>query len=291
MPNENTIVSPASARFPTRTSGRGRAVGRAVPAASRALDILELFLDKPILSAAEVVSRLALPRTTVHELLGTLVDRRYLVLVPGQPLRYQLGVRLFQLGSVFAEHFELALEAQRVASDVAASCEETVHVAVLEGRDVIYIARVESTHPVRMVSALGRRLPAHCTGVGKMLLSDLGPQALDALFPRQSALTIMTPNSISSLARLKSELIEIRERGLAYDDAESSQDVHCVAAGVRDHTGEMVAAMSISVPNPRWNDLSRDKLTALVRVGAGQLSESLGHRAERGREPVGTTAR
>jgi IclR family KDG regulon transcriptional repressor len=265
-------------------------MGRAVPAASRALDILELFLDEPILSAAEVVSRLALPRTTVHELLGTLVERRYLVLVTGQPLRYQLGVRLFQLGSVFAEHFELAVEAQRVATDVAASCEETVHVAVLEGRDVIYIARVESTHPVRMVSALGRRLPAHCTGVGKMLLSDLGPQALDALFPRQSALTIMTPNSISSLARLKSELTEIRERGLAYDDAESSQDVHCVAAGVRDHTGEMVAAMSISVPTPRWNELSREKLAALVRVGAGQLSESLGYRAAHGREPVGTTA-
>ena len=77
-------------------------MGRAVPAASRALDILELFLDAPVLSAAEIVSRLGLPRTTVHELLGTLVDRSYLIIIPGQPLRYQLGVRLFQLGSVFA---------------------------------------------------------------------------------------------------------------------------------------------------------------------------------------------
>ena len=253
-------------------------MGRAVPAASRALDILELFLDEPMLSAADVVNSLSLPRTTVHELLGTLADRNYLVVVPGQPLRYQLGVRLFQLGSVFAQQLDLAREAQRVAKDVAAECDETVHVAMLEGTDVIYIARVESTHPVRMVSAVGRRLPAHCTGVGKMLLSALSAQTLDALYPKQKSLPTMTPSSISSLSRLKSELAEIRERGLAYDEAESSEDVHCVAAGVRDHTGEMVAGLSISVPTTRWDGTRRKALGELARDGAARLSASLGHR-------------
>jgi DNA-binding IclR family transcriptional regulator len=255
-------------------------MGRAVPAASRALDILELFLDEPGLSAADVVSRLALPRTTVHELLGTLADRNYLVVVPGQPLRYQLGVRLFQLGSVFAQQLDLARESQRLANEVAAQCEETVHVAVLEGTDVIYIARVESTHPVRMVSAIGRTLPAHCTGVGKMLLSDLSPETLDALYPKQSALPTMTRNSISSLSRLKSELAEIRARGLAYDEAESTEDVHCVAAGVRDHTGEMVAGLSISVPITRWDDARRQALADLAQDGAARLSASLGYRSD-----------
>jgi IclR family transcriptional regulator, KDG regulon repressor len=254
-------------------------MGRAVPAASRALDILELFLDEPVLSAADIVSRLGLPRTTVHELLGTLADRSYLVVVPGQPLRYRLGVRLFQLGSVFAQQLDLAREAQRLATEVAAECDETVHVAILEGTDVIYIARVESTHPVRMVSAVGRRLPAHCTGVGKMLLSALSTQTLDALYPKQGALPTMTRNSIASLGRLKSELVEIRARGLAYDEAESSEDVHCVAAGVRDHSGEMVAGLSISVPTTRWNDARRDALTDLASQGAARLSARLGYRA------------
>jgi IclR family transcriptional regulator, KDG regulon repressor len=254
-------------------------MGRAVPAASRALDILELFLDEPVLSAADVVSRLALPRTTVHELLGTLADRSYLVVVPGQPLRYQLGVRLFQLGSVFAQQLDLAREAQRVAAEVAAECDETVHVAVLEGTDVIYIARVESTRPVRMVSAVGRRLPAHCTGVGKMLLSALSPQTLDALYPKRTALPTMTRNSISSLSRLKTELAEIRARGLSFDEVESTEDVHCVAAGVRDHTGEMVAGLSISVPTTRWDDARRRALADLARDGAARLSASLGYRS------------
>src|SRR3954471_7653699 len=253
-------------------------MSRAVPAASRALNILELFLDTPVLSAAEIVNQLGLPRTTVHELLGTLADRSYLVVVPGQPLRYQLGVRLFQLGSVYAQQLDLAREAQRVAAEVAAECDETVHVAILEGTDVIYIARVESTHPVRMISAVRRRLPAHCTGVGKMLLSALPNQALSALYPGRGALPTMTPRSISSLPRLKAELAEITARGLSYDEAESSEDVHCVATAVYDHRDEVVAAMSISVPTTRWSDERREALADLVRAGSTRLSAALGHR-------------
>jgi IclR family KDG regulon transcriptional repressor len=253
-------------------------MGRAVPAANRALDILELFLDAPVLSAPEVVTRLGLPRTTVHELLGTLVDRSYLVVMSGQPLRYRLGVRLFQLGSVFAENLDLAREAQRVAAEVAASCDETVHVAVLEGRDAFYIARIDSTHPVRMVSAVGRRLPAHCTGVGKMLLSSLAPEAIDALYPPGTRLETMTSKSISSRSRLNAALAHIRRAGLSYDEGESTEDVHCVASGVHDHTGRMVAAMSISVPSMRWDDAAREKLSTLVREGAERLSASLGFR-------------
>jgi DNA-binding IclR family transcriptional regulator len=256
-------------------------MGRAVPAASRALDILELFLDAPVLTAPDVVGRLGLPRTTVHELIGTLVDRSYLLVVPGQPLRYQLGVRLFQLGSVFAQQIDLAREAQRVAAEVAAECDETVHVAILEGSDVIYIARVESTHPVRMISAVGRRLPAHSTGVGKMLLSSLTDDEIDALYRDRDVLPSVTPHTITSLPRLRAELAEIHARGLAYDEAESSEDVHCVATGVRDHSGTMVAAMSISVPIMRWSIERRDVLADLVRAGSTRLSESLGHRVSR----------
>jgi DNA-binding IclR family transcriptional regulator len=252
-------------------------MGRVVPAASRALDILELFLQEPVLSAGDIVSTLGLPRTTVHELVATLTDRNYLVQVPGQPVRYRLGARLFQLGSVVAEDLDLVREAQKAATKVAAACDETVHVAVLDGRDVIYIARVDSIHPVRMISAVGRRLPAHCTGVGKMLLSGLTPQSFDELYPKQTQLTRMRPNSITSVSRLRAAVHEVRERGLAYDDEESSEDVHCVATGVRDHTGEIVAALSISVPTMRWSDATRARLADLARSGAGDLSEQLGY--------------
>jgi IclR family transcriptional regulator, KDG regulon repressor len=252
-------------------------VGRAVPAVGRALDILELLLDTPDISAPEITERLGLPRTTVHELVTTLADRSYLIPVPGQPTRYRLGLRLFLLGSSFAERLDMAAEAQEVAREVAASCDETVHVALLEGTDVVYIAKVDSTHPVRMVSAVGRRLPAHCTGVGKMLLSGLSAEALDARYPRDRTLQAMTPRSITSPAKLRAHLATVRKAGVAYDDCESNDAVHCVAAPAYERSGAMVAAMSISVPNIRWDDSRRAEWTELVRSGAEALSRRLGH--------------
>lgn len=253
-------------------------MGRAVPAVVRALDILELFLDGETLSAPEITTRLGLPRTTVHELVHTLVDRHYLTVSPDRAGGYRLGMRVFQLGGVFAGQLDLAREGQAVAGEVAALCDETVHVAVLEGTEVVYVAKVDSTQPVRMVSAVGRRLPAHCTAVGKMLLAMQPPAALAARYPGRVPLPAMTPSSITSLAALKRHLAEVREAGLAYERCESNDAVACVAAPVRDHEGEVVAAMSISVPVMRWDDERAAKLGTVVSDGAAALSARLGHR-------------
>ena len=190
-------------------------MGRLVPAVTRALDILELFLDGDgTLSAPDIVRKLQLPRTTVHELVTTLAARSYIVPVPGQPGRYRLGVRPYQLGSRYAEQLDLAAEGQQVARTVAETCDETVHVAILEGTDVIYIAKVDSTHAVRMVSAAGRRLPAHCTSVGKMLLASLPEPELSARIPdgRRTRRDDAEQHHRRPTA-LREALAEIRKRG------------------------------------------------------------------------------
>ncbi|MFD5470480.1 IclR family transcriptional regulator [Streptomyces sp. NPDC127105] len=254
-------------------------MGRLVPAVTRALDILELFLDGDgTLSAPDIVRGLGLPRTTVHELVTTLAARQYIVPVTGQPGRYRLGVRPYQLGSRYAEQLDLAAEGQSVARSVAETCDETVHVAILEDTDVIYIAKVDSTHAVRMVSAAGRRLPAHCTSVGKMLLASLPEAELGARIPDDAELVAMTPHSITDPATLRQTLGEVRRRGVAVESRESNPDVSCVAAPVRDRTGQVVAALSISVPMIRWSEERRAELERLVAQGAAGLSERLGHR-------------
>lgn len=254
-------------------------MGRLVPAVTRALDILELFLDGDgTLSAPEITRRLDLPRTTVHELVTTLAARNYLVPLPDQPGRYRLGVRPYQLGSRYAEQLDLAAEGQQVARSVAETCDETVHVAILEGVDVIYIAKVDSTHAVRMVSAAGRRLPAHCTSVGKMLLASLPEGELEARLPAAEPLAAMTPNSLTEPAALREALADIRERGTAVEERESNPDVNCVAAPVRNSSGQTVAALSISVPTIRWSEERRGELEELAVKGAGELSARLGHR-------------
>ncbi|PRY20587.1 IclR family transcriptional regulator [Pseudosporangium ferrugineum] len=249
---------------------------RVVPAVIRALDILELFLDRPQLSAREVAERLDLPRTTVHELLVTLVARSYLISVPGQPVRYRLGMPLFQLGAAFAGRLDLVREAQGVARDVAAACDEAVHVAVLDGADVIYLVKVDSTHPVRMVSGVGLRLPAHCTAVGKILLSGLDRDGLDAVLGK-GVLPGMTPESITDPDRLREHLEGVRADGVAFDNGESDGAMRCVAAAVRDHSGATVAAMSISAPIIRWTPQAHAEWPGLVREGAATLSARMGY--------------
>lgn len=254
-------------------------MGRLVPAVTRALDVLELFLDcEGTLSAPEITRKLQLPRTTVHELVTTLTARSYLEQPPDQPGRYRLGVRGYQLGSRYAEQLDLAAEGQQVARSVADTCGETVHVAILEGRDVIYIAKVDSTHAVRMVSAAGRRLPAHCTSVGKMLLASLPDEELEARLADGGPLVAMTDQSITSPRELGKALAEIRERGVAVEQQESNPDVSCVAAPVRDSGGKVVAALSISVPTVRWSEERRSELEGLAVKGAAELSGRLGHR-------------
>lgn len=252
-------------------------MARAVPAVQRAFDVLELFLDEPELSAPEIIARLGLPRTTVHELVGTLVERRYLAPAGPDGNRFRLGLRGFQLGSAYAERLDVASEGRTAAAEVSGRCRETVHVAMLDGRDVLYVAKVDSTHPVRMVSAIGRRLPAHCTAVGKVLLAALPSAQLRDLYAN-GRLPAMTANSITTRSALHRELTSIRANGgVAREFCESNEAVACVAAPVRDRSATVVAAMSISVPILRWNDATEAEFRELVAKGAATLSERLGH--------------
>ncbi|MCM8749567.1 IclR family transcriptional regulator [Thermomicrobiaceae bacterium CFH 74404] len=254
---------------------------RRVPAVDRAFDILELFLRTPqpeSLSVPEIARALELPRSTVHELVGTLVARRYLRALEDHPHRFALDVKVFELGNAYAATLDLAREGQEVARRIAAACDETVHIAVLDGTEVFYIAKVDSTNAVRLVSAIGRRLPAHCTAVGKMLLSGLPDAELAERYRGIDRLPALTANSITELDALRRELAAIRRRGVAYDNCESNADARCVAAPIHDHRGQLVAAMSISFPIVRDTPERFRELARLVRVGAGELSRRLGYR-------------
>jgi len=246
------------------------------PAVVRSLDVLELFLDaRHGLTAPEVVQRTGLPRTTVHELLTTLAERNYLRREEGSAT-YQLGMSVFRLGNAFAERLDLHAVGLRVARSVAQECDETVHVGVLEGAEVVYVCKVDSTQSVRMVSRMGGRLPASCTGLGKVLMANLPDAERNRII--RKGLTKLTAKSITDPHVLGNQLDEIRASGLAFESGESTPDVSCVAAPVRDHTGVVVAAMSISVPDMRWKQRTPEEWGALAADGAARFSSELGYR-------------
>jgi DNA-binding IclR family transcriptional regulator len=182
------------------------------------------------------------------------------------------------LGSIYAAQVDIAEDGFKVAKKISKECDETVQMAIRNGKDAVFIIRVDSSHVLRLVSAVGSRLPAHCTGVGKMLLSALNDEELSALYAGQRRLPVMTANSIASLKELLNEVAEIRALGYAYDDCESNVDARCVAAPIYDRNGQMCAAMSITVPVTRMNASRKIQLVEIVQRGARELSRMFGYR-------------
>lgn len=251
-------------------------MGRIVPAVTRALDILELFNEYDTLSAPDITAHLGLPRTTVFELVNTLVERSYLLEVGEDGKRFELGPATVALGQRYQENVDLSRQGQVVSQMVSEQCHETVHVGILDEDHVIYVAKADSSHPVRMVSAIGRRLPAHCTAVGKILLAGLTSRQFDEVYPRGTTLKKMTARSIGSVTELRKAVAVVRTNGVSSEYCESNEDVACVAAPVFDAYGKIAAGMSISVPVVRWDDKVKENLTEVVLEGAAELTRRLG---------------
>lgn len=132
------------------------------PSVTRALRILELFLhNQNPLSIPTISDRLGLPRTTTHELVNTLIHTGYLRRDSKQPNKVFLGHSVFQLGNVYEGQLDLIAEAGRIAGEIVAKCDETVQIAILDGTDAVFVAKVECSKMVRLVTEVGSRVPDH----------------------------------------------------------------------------------------------------------------------------------
>ncbi|WP_447003405.1 IclR family transcriptional regulator [Saccharothrix isguenensis] len=184
-------------------------------------------------------------KSTAMRLLRTLESHRF---VQREGVHhYRLGTALFDLANRALEERDVRRSAESALRDLNTRTGYTVHLASYEGGEVIYIDKYDSTHPMRMYSCIGRRAPLHCTAVAKVLLSDL-PEPRR----REVAHTIdyvpLTANTITSPDAYLAELDRVRTAGYAVDNAEHEDFIHCIAAPVRGARGEVVAAVSLSVP-------------------------------------------
>ena len=248
-----------------------------VKSAARSLELLELFAaHRDGLTLGEVCVLTGWPKSSTLALLRTLRAHDYLS-DGSRDHAYRLGHRVAWLGASYLAGINLVQEGLEIVRRVSRQCDETVHLATLRGRDVHYLVKEEGSSHMRMVSAVGTTFPAHGTGVGKTLLSGLASYEFDALYPPGTHLQRLTPHTITDRAALLTELAEIRSRGYAYDSGESTVGLQCIAAPVRDATGHIVAAMSVSVPAPRFTDDRIPGLRASILDGTRQLSMRLGH--------------
>lgn len=207
-------------------------------------------------------------------LLNTLSQRGYLEKNP-ETGRYRLGLRVFEVGSTVLDRMDLPALAGPILQRLVERHEETVHLVVRDGGYVVYIAKRESPRSMRIVSQVGRRLPCHCTGVGKALLAYLPEEELEALV-RENGLARYTRNTITDMAALRAELAKIRAQSYAMDNEEIEEGLRCVAAPVRNHTGKVVAAMSVAGPSSRMTPERVSEIIESVKAASWELSHRLG---------------
>jgi len=218
--------------------------------ARRALDLLEtLAEERDGLASVDLAQRLELPKSSLHELLDVLTSRGY-VLLDAETRRYSLGVRVWELGQAFIRYRELVRIAQPVMERIGRTLNETVQLSVLDGMENVYLAKFDCTHPVRLQSEVGKRLLAHATGLGKVLLAHLPAEERRRRL-RGRALVRFTARTIVDCAVLEKELAAIRIRGFALDDQEYTPGLRCVAVPIRNHTGEVCASISVPIPMTR----------------------------------------
>ncbi len=233
---------------------------RPVKSADRTLDVLEAVAAGPA-SLSDLARRLGIPKSSLHGLVRTLTDRGWVAPVDGGS-RLRLGLRALQVGSRFVDEDEVVAHVGPSLDRLAAVTGETVQQARLDGDQVVYLAKRDTSHPVRIISSIGTRLPAHATALGKALLAaDPGAGARLA-----GPLVALTPHTLTEPAAVEADLALTRTRGYAVDDGEAAEGLRCFAVVVPAGrgVGAPTDAISVSVPSFRLDDERESRLVAAL---------------------------
>lgn len=252
-----------------------------VPAARNALRLLQALARRAAPVAASTLAReLGLPRSTTYHLLRELEHAGFVVHLPAQRT-WGLGVSSFDLGSAYVRQAPLARLAAPLLARLVDEVGQSAHLAVLHGRDVLYV--VEDRAPGRppLVSDVGIRLPAHLAASGRAILAELPAAQVRALFPDPSAFVDRHGTGPTSLSALRRVLSGVRRRGYAVEDGEVTPGMASVAVPVHDHAAHPIAAVAVTYPTrgslyPDAADLATPVTTTaklLRRQISGRLPE------------------
>ena len=244
----------------------------------RAIDILDLMMDRqqPV-GVADVIAALGIPKSTAYELIRTLVERRY-VERKSDGRSYFLGPKLFELGMAYSAQVDLVKEAAPIVRDLRDLTGETVQLSILDNDHMLVMLKEESSHPIRIISRIGSRVPVNWAAAGRLLVSDFGDADLKSLL----AHTIReSPTGLASMDidKVVADVRRFRKQGYSFELNEANEHAGCVAAPVIDGHGRCVAALSVVAPEHRLEKSKRGELVQAVMKAAGDLSRRIGGQA------------
>jgi IclR family KDG regulon transcriptional repressor len=210
---------------------------------SRALKLLKIIAGQP-LRVQEVADEMDIHKSSASRLLSTLQKENFVQL--NDERRYELGYAVFELAHIFRDSLDLRKVARPYLEKINNLTCETIHLAVPDHHEVVYIDKLDAKRSIRMYSLVGKRANFHCTGVGKAILAFLSDEMRNEIIDKMD-LVKYTDNSITSKESLYRELKEIQDNYLAWDRGEHEEDIYCIAAPIFDFSKKVIASISVSV--------------------------------------------
>lgn len=270
LPANIDKASPTGARPP------GKSQTGSIQSVERALSLLELLAQSGGgASLTDISARAGLNVSTCHHLLATLMKSGYVVQVSGRRT-YALGARVLRLGQAFMRQVDLPQRAQPVLDRLNAATREAVHLAALQGDQIVTIARVAALQAVRVdTGAVGSVEPPHATATGKAMLAWLPDDKVRRILDANH-LKKFTSNTIMDRAALIEEMRHVRRNGYSIDREEFQPGVICIGAAARDHSGAVIGALSASAPAFRANEEHLELMRHAVEKAARELSSEFG---------------
>ena len=242
----------------------------------KALDLLELLSDnKKEMSITEIGKELHMGFSTVYRILTTLKCHGY-VIQNQKTSKYILGIKLFILGCKVQSAVNLVKTVTPFLQKLSQSTNETINFAILEGREVICLTKIESPEVLRTDIKIGARLPAHCTALGKVLLAFLSEQEFMILYNNDNEkLFTLTSNSISSVEELKRCLKKVRRQGYGVDKEEYKIGINCLGVPIISDEGKAIAGISVTGPSSRFDLSEIEKVKGTLMIISKDISNQL----------------
>jgi IclR family transcriptional regulator, KDG regulon repressor len=239
-----------------------------------ALRLLKAFSEKDDeIGISTLAKRLGIAKSTVHRLAVTLVSEGMLEQDP-ESGKYRLGIALFGLGALVRRRMNVSTQARPYLFALREKTNETVHLAILDGAEIMYVYNLESPQAIRMRSDLGLRKPAYATAEGQAILAFQPIETVEQIISQ--GLLPRTPQTITDPTRLMRTLDAIRQRGCAIEDEESEIGMRCIAAPIRNDAGEVVAAVAVAGPASRLSKKAIADFIPHVIQSADLISARLG---------------
>lgn len=251
-----------------------------VPAAERTIAVLRHLASQTRPVAAAAMARdLGLPRSSLYHLLTTLAEARFVTHLPEEGT-WALGPGAFELGQAYVHARPLARLARPVLHRLAHDTGMAAHLAVLDGRDVVYLLTERPPGTPPLVVEVGVRLPAHLTASGRALLAERSPAQVRASFPDRRSLPRRTAIGPRTPTELRRVLDRVRAAGVGHEDGEIDERLASVAVAAHDHAGRAEAAVTLTFVGAAFDSAARDHLAGHARAAASLLTRRLGGHPE-----------